>query len=104
MPSGRILIKRAAGIVNLISATIDSFGSLDPRAIGTTLDCSVTVREDTAVGDPVEALAVREERLGVGLEPRARGKDDFVQDFAVVIEGPELLLARCLPDVPVGLD
>ncbi len=68
MPSGRILIIRAAGIIDLISATSDICDGSDLLAIGTTRDCSVAAREDTAVGGVVEALAVREEGLGVGLE------------------------------------
>lgn len=104
MPSRRIRIIRAARIVNLIRAAVDILDTSDLLAIEATLDFPVAVREDTAVGELVEALAVREKGLGVGLEPCAGGEDDFVQDLAVVIEGPELLLAGRLPNILVGLD
>lgn len=104
MASRRIIVVRAAGVIDSIRSHINILGGIFLLAAISALDFAVAIGEDAALGRLVEALAVLEEGIGVGCEAGTRVVDDLVQGVAGGFKGAELLLTTGLADIFIRLN
>lgn len=104
MASRRIIVVRAAGVIDSIHSQINIFVSIYLLAAVSALDFAVAIGEDAALGRLVKALAVLEEGMGVGCEAGTRVVDDLMQGVAGRFKGAELLLTTCLADIFIRLN
>lgn len=104
MASRRIIVVRAAGVIDSIHSQINILVSIYLLAAVSALDFAVAIGEDAALGRLVKALAVLEEGMGVGCEAGTRVVDDLMQGVAGRFKGAELLLTTCLADIFIRLN